>query len=97
MVPGDPYIQRWQIYVTLVLVFSSITTPYRISFTESDNLTWIVINYWVDCTFGIDILLTFFLAYEDENEDLIHDRGIIAKSYLKSWFACDLVSILPVD
>lgn len=68
-----------------ILIFTAISTPYRLAFTESDDLTWIIINYIVDALFAIDMILCFFTAYDDENEDLVHDRRTIALSYVKTW------------
>lgn len=51
----------------------------------------------IDAVFAVDIILCFFSAYEDENEELVHDRCIIARSYAKSWFFIDIISILPIQ
>lgn len=97
LLPDDPFKTKWEIYISLILVFTAISTPYRIAFVDSDNLTWTVINYIVDASFFFDIIFCFFSAYEDENEELIYDRCTIARSYCFSWFFIDVVSILPIS
>ena len=79
-----------------MLLFISIVTPYRIAFTTADDITWLTINYVVDFLFAVDLVVTFLSAYEDDNEELIHDKCTIAKAYLKSWFLVDLLSVIPL-
>lgn len=56
------------------------------------------LNFIIDCSFLIDIIVTFFTAYFDEIKmTLIVDKKVIAKGYLKFWFWLDLVSIIPFD
>lgn len=88
---------RWEVLVSVILIFTAITTPLRLAFSESDDLAWTVINYTVDSIFGLDIIFCFFSAYEDDNEELVHDRGKIAMAYIRTWFFIDLLSIVPVS
>ncbi len=72
-------------------------TPYRIAFYDTDDLTWTCIDYFVDVSFGIDIVLNFFMAYYDSDDDIVDTRSFIVCAYLRSWFMIDVVSILPVS
>ena len=97
ILPDDPFKIRWEMFISVILIFTAVVTPYRIAFTESDELEWQIINYFIDATFVIDIFICFISAFEDENEELVYQRCEIAKSYLKSWFFLDLFSILPIS
>jgi hypothetical protein len=68
-------------FTTVVLIFSSFVIPYRMAFVtpEGETRTWNVINYLIDFTFGMDIIITFNTAFYDENYKIIEDRGKIAK------------------
>lgn len=82
----------------IVLLFVAATLPWRIAFYENDSKLWQGINYTIDGTFAIDMLLTFFTIIPDtENGGFISDKKKIAVIYLKGWFAVDLISILPID
>lgn len=81
--------------MTILLLFTAINTPYRISFVETDDITWDIVDILTDFTFAIDIIINFFSAYQDENEEIIHNRAVIAKKYLRGWFLIDLISIMP--
>lgn len=72
--PEDPFKGYWDIYIALVLIFTSLVTPYRIALVEVDNFEWNIINNTVDIMFLIDIIIIFNSAYEDEDFNLIDVR-----------------------
>ena len=51
----------------------------------------------IDILLGIDIVLTFFSAYTDDEENLVKNHKKIIKKYLKSWFIVDIISVLPIS
>jgi len=55
-------------------------------------MTW---DYIVDCFFLVDMLLTFRTTYFDEDNELVLDKKVIAKAYLKWAFWIDLVALVP--
>ena len=64
---------------------------------DVDTLEWTVIETIIDCIFGVDLLLNFFFAYYDNQDDIVDSRKRIAMSYLKGWFFIDLLTILPIS
>ena len=56
-----------------------VITPARIAFTDADDLTWVVIGLLFDLLFGIDLVLNFFMAYHDEEFNLIDERKVRPK------------------
>jgi hypothetical protein len=83
--------------ISIILIFTAATTPLNLAFTDKDDAIWTVINNTIDALFALDIVLCFFTAFEDENEELIYNKKIIAIKYLKSWFFIDIMSIMPVS
>lgn len=81
----------------MILFFVAMTLPYQIGFVETPGLVWTILNYIVDITFAIDMLLTFFTSIFDGEGNLVVDKKKIAKNYLTGWFWIDLISILPID
>ena len=57
----------------------------------------IVFDYIFDTIFFIDIILSFFAAYVDNEDIVVKNRKKIVINYLKTWFIIDLVSVLPVS
>ena len=76
--PEDDYRNYWDFYITLVLIFTCIETPLRISVLEledRDSLhNWKIVSNFVDCMFFFDIILIFNTAYYDEDFVIIEDR-----------------------
>ena len=81
----------------MVLIFIAIVTPFRLAFVEVDDPAWTGVDYMIDLIFAMDITICFFSAFEDENEELVHNQCTIASTYIKSWFFVDLISIIPLD
>lgn len=98
MYPEDYSKQYWDLFITLILLSSSIITPYRIAFGEIDEpVQWKIINTITDVAFGLDILVIFNSAFHDGEYRIIEDRKKIASVYIKSWFLVDILAIIPFD
>jgi hypothetical protein len=74
--PEDHFKTNWDLYVTIILLFTCLATPYLISF-EKDTIGWIVVNYFIDTCFLIDIVFSFNQAFYDDDFVIIEDRKII--------------------
>lgn len=73
--PENTYKMKWDFWIAVVLVFVAFSLPVRIAFYEKDSMLWVIINITIDITFSIDIILTFFCAIIDtENNELITDK-----------------------
>lgn len=96
--PNNTFKHKWDFYIVVLLIFVAIVLPYQVAFFEKTGKTWKFINYFVDFSFLIDIVLTFFSAQVDiVNQEIITDKNRIAKKYLTSWFIVDVLSITPFD
>jgi hypothetical protein len=95
--PEDQGVERWNIWITLVLIFTSLVAPARVAFITIDSPNWVFINFMVDLFFFLDILVIFNTAIYDDNLFIIDTRKTIAAIYLKGWFVIDLLSIIPFD
>ena len=80
-----------------VLVFTIISTPYRIAFYDFDGLEWVIIEILVDLSFLLDMIFNFRAAYFNSQDQLIDDLPTIACTYLKGWFLVDFVAIFPLN
>ena len=57
--PEDEWKGNWDLFVTMILIFTCLTTPYLISFDGADSFHWKIINYTIDSFFLIDIIFNF--------------------------------------
>ena len=97
ILPDDPFKTRWDLFIAMLLIFTSISTPYRIAYYDVDELSWVIIDSLVDFSFAIDIVLNFFMAFYDSSDDIVDKRSTIACNYLRFWFYIDVVSIIPFN
>lgn len=71
--------------------------PVKFSFYQDLNdPVWDGIDMGIDAAFWLDMLLTFFTPYW-ENDKLIISMKSIACNYLRFWFFVDLVSLFPFE
>ena len=94
----------WDIWVALLIAYSVIMVPLRVSFLLRSCIfaadwAW---ELFVDCCFFADILLTFRTALilddpEKQERMVVTDARRIAYHYIKGWFVIDVVSTIPID
>ena len=93
--------QRWDLVILIALCYTSSVTPYEVMVLRKgeDNAAWLVgLNVFVDCIFGVDIILNFFLAYFDTNiHQWMYDQRMIMINYMSTYFFIDLISVLPIN
>ena len=96
--PEDSSKENWDMFITLILLISCIVTPLRIAFGDvHEPLGWEIFGDSIDCLFLADILVLFNSAFYDSEFQIVENRKVIAKDYIKSWFLVDLLAILPFD
>jgi len=95
ILPDNPYKKMWDLLIAFLILYSAIITPYEIAFSDNNKVSWFEVL--IDILLGIDIVLTFFSAYTDDEENLVKNHKKIIKKYLKSWFIVDIISVLPVS
>lgn len=97
--PESSFSSNWDMMQVIFLCFVTYTVPYRAGFgVEIELLSmWWYLDTIIDLYFVIDLVLNFFTAFYDTNGVREGRLPVIAKSYLRGWFAIDFVSCLPVQ
>jgi len=97
----------WNVLLLTSLVYVGTVFIYRFTFVsfhlgpngitplDQDDENWKVINYIVDCFFWVDLVLNFFLSYENAAGCEVTDMRLIAKRYLLGMFWLNLLACLP--
>ena len=93
--PEDSIKANWELFITIILVWTCIATPARIAFTTEDTTGWAIVKWVTDILFLVDIIIVFFSATQDDDFRTCDDRKQIAKDYLFGWFFLDLFAIVP--
>lgn len=96
--PDNKVKQYWDIYVVFLLIYTALVVPYTVCFNVNRDgpfeKTW---DLFIDASFFVDIILTFFTALSLDQKLVIVDRGIIAKTYIKGWFFIDIFTTVPFN
>ena len=96
--PRLPVKIAWDLFVGLLIVYSVIVVPFRISFNVVSEGIFFWLDTGIDVCFFIDIVASFRTPYLDNDTGgYVLMQCSIALSYLKLWFWIDLVSTVPVD
>ena len=66
----------WDFLITMLILFVCITAPWRLAFTDEDDLLWMLIGAVVDLFFLGDLIINFFTAYHDSEYNLVDDRKV---------------------
>lgn len=83
----------WNLTVIAAVLVFSFVFSYRLTFHiyQSDFLYWLLIGI-----FSMDVLVNFNSAVKI-GYVISADRKVIAKEYLKGWFAVDFITAFPFD
>lgn len=57
---------KWDLMVAVLILYSTLSVPFRIGFEETASLFWAVVDAIVDVTFTLDIIVSFRTAFVDE-------------------------------
>jgi CRP-like cAMP-binding protein len=97
LMPDNTYKRSFDILIALIIIYSSIVLPYKIAFVDTDIPSDVVVDNIFNAIMVIDIILNFFTAYVDNEDNIIKNRKKVIISYLQSWFIIDFVSVVPIN
>lgn len=58
---------------------------------------FVILDLIVDLMFMVDIFISFRTTYVNKEGEAIYEPMVIAKNYLKGWFAIDAIAAMPYD
>ena len=96
--PDSWYIRLFDFFLFISSMVYFIFVPYFLSinyFINDDNKIWKIIFLIIDIIYIIDILINFFRAYKNFDENLIRRTKKIILHYLKTWFLLDFIQAVP--
>ena len=97
--PNHPIKLIWNIISVIMLLYTAIVMPFQVCFDDSDGIiAWsFTIDVILEILFILDIVVTFFSAYEDNDGNIIVRPWHIFKNYIKFWFWLDSIACFPLD
>ena len=97
--PDSGFSACWDLISVVLLMYVSIVVPLRACFELELVELWsstFFIDLFVDLFFIIDVYMNFRTAYYLSDGTREARKGLIARQYLRGWFAIDFASCLPV-
>eukprot|EP01083_Nonionella_stella_P029364 80845_1 len=93
--PVGPFRCIWDMFVMVLLIYTSIEIPFTMSFGQTNTASYVSVS--VDCFLLIDIFFNFHTAYFDKYDRLrlVTNKTYIFKKYLRTWFFLDFVTCIP--
>ena len=88
ILPDNPYKRLWDLIISCIILYSSIMTPYELAFMDKTKDSWS--DFFLDVFLWLDIIINFFSAYTDSEENLVKNHKKIVLTYLKTWFIVDV-------
>ncbi|KAK3260002.1 hypothetical protein CYMTET_31028 [Cymbomonas tetramitiformis] len=98
--PTSKFFRRWDTWTCLLLIYTSVVTPYEVAFLPDSSKTYdglFFFNRLVDFSFLLDIFFNFFLPIQTPDGKLISKHESVVYQYLTTWFILDVVSVFPFD
>ena len=88
----------WDLGMMVLLTVVLFVTPYEVAFLSPNFDALFVINRVFDAIFMSDLVINFFLAYQngpEKGSTWVKHLPAIRRRYLRGWFAVDFFSVLP--
>lgn len=95
--PDSKFKNVWNVIIIFYMLYTSSILPYRVCFVDTYSSFYYNFDLVMNVVFGLDILVSFFSAYYDDDNVLVTNNRYIAIYYLKGWFLIDLVSVFPFN
>ena len=90
--PKSYFKYYWDFFIFIIILFTLIFLPLQICFLINNFSC-----FFIDIVYLIDLILNFFMAYYDKEENLIVNHKKIILYYIFGWFIVDLISFLPFN
>ena len=95
--PESKFKKYWNKIITFLVMYTCFSVPLLLGFHLSYEPGQMAFDYLVDCFFITDILLTFRTTFFDADNELVLDKKLIRKMYMRQWFWVDVVATLPLE
>merc|ERR1711871_697731 len=87
----------WDLFIILLVLYNAVIIPVYFGFLFKPPAAQQVLDTIVDCFFGVDIVLSFRTGYIREDGIMVVDTRMIARKYLRGWFAIDFLATFPFE
>ncbi|CAJ1932854.1 unnamed protein product [Cylindrotheca closterium] len=97
--PGSVFYRIWWVFTVIATAFTFFFETYQIGFGPGGlyqaNDPSSIINFALNSIFGLDMVISFNLAFFNDQNELVYSHRDIANHYLSFYFWIDLVGVMP--
>ena len=96
--PSSYFIKVFDCFMFISCMFYLIYAPHYFStniILKGENKPALVILTFIDFIYILDIIINFFRAYQNFDENLVRKTKFIFLHYLKTWFLFDFIQAIP--
>ena len=94
--PDQPFLQVWQVLISLLLLYAAVVMPYRVAFAQEVYWdAWSVLELSMDLVFLGDVLVTFLSVRIRPDGSVEAEPRVVARQYLQGWLLLDIVASVP--
>lgn len=97
--PWSKGYKTWWGLTVVCAILTIFTETFQIAFgpggLPQNDVSASATEYFLLSVFVVDIGVSFFLAYFNEDDEIIYDRKLIAKNYLRCMFWVDVLGVFP--
>eukprot|EP01048_Picozoa_sp_COSAG05_P016047 COSAG05_NODE_2016_length_3693_cov_2.028659_1_plen_1040_part_00 len=101
IMPGSSIYVKYSWLNMVLLLYCAFSIPVRVSFDFQLSRPMEIFEFCIDLFFMADIFVNFATGYviaEDGEEPVIEtDHRKVAVHYVRTWFAIDIISALPIN
>lgn len=76
--PDSKFKNYWNGIIIFFMIYTATILPYRVCFVETTDTFYEIFDLLMNIIFGLDILISFFSAYYDEDNILVTNNRYIA-------------------
>ena len=97
--PRSSFRTFWNILIIILLIYTATVMPFHMAFAieEDEALSWKVIDWMLDSLFMLDVIITCFSSYYNDEGRLITSHREIFFTYLRTWMLLDISGCIPID
>ena len=95
MHPQAGFRKGWNFVVVALLLYTALIMPYRLAFSDYDDLGWFTIERIIDGLFFMDVVFTCVTGVELEDGTILMRPFSIFCKYARTWLILDLIACIP--
>jgi hypothetical protein len=104
LMPWNRAVVAWELVSIFLLAYTATVLPAKLAFVKADEASmWEFsdplspFEFAIDIFFLLDIMRNFRMAYVNDKGVLVTKPLKVARRYVKTWFALDLIASFPLE